>query len=67
MRRHTHITLHNEGRKLAERYGYRIYDSMIIAAALIADCDTLWSEDLQHGQLINDTLTIRNPFGYNPA
>jgi len=43
------------------RYGYRFYDSLIIAAALEAGCDRLYSEDLQHGQHI-DGLTILNPF-----
>ena len=36
--------------------------SMVAAAALEAGCSTLWSEDLQHGQKLDRTLTIRNPF-----
>jgi predicted nucleic acid-binding protein len=47
---------------VAERYGYRIYDSCILAAALLAGCTTVFSEDMQDGQVIEDTLTIRNPF-----
>lgn len=47
---------------VAERFRYTIYDSLIIAAALIAGCDTLYSEDMQHGQVIADRLTILNPF-----
>jgi predicted nucleic acid-binding protein len=47
---------------LAERYGFSIYDSMIAAAALLADCDTLWSEDMQDGMLIDARLRIANPF-----
>jgi predicted nucleic acid-binding protein len=43
------------------RYGYSFYDSLIIAAALEAGCDRLFSEDLQHGQRI-EGLTIVNPF-----
>ena len=43
------------------RYGYRYYDCEIIAAALSLGCDTLYSEDMQHGQII-DGLTIINPF-----
>ncbi len=46
---------------LSARYGYRIYDSMILAAALEAGCTTVYSEDLQHGQVI-EGLRIENPF-----
>ena len=48
--------------RLGERLGYSHYDSQIIAAALEAGCSVLYSEDMQHGQLIDDTLTILNPF-----
>lgn len=47
---------------VAERYGFSHYDSLIIAAALEAGCTTLYSEDLQHGQLIDQRLTVKNPF-----
>jgi predicted nucleic acid-binding protein len=47
---------------LAGRYRYAFYDCVIIAAALLADCDVLYSEDLQHGQVIEGVLTIINPF-----
>jgi predicted nucleic acid-binding protein len=43
------------------RYGYSFYDALIIAAALGAGCQRLYSEDLQHGQRI-EGLTIQNPF-----
>ena len=46
---------------IAERYGYSIFDSLIIAAALDAGARTLYSEDMRDGQAI-DGLTIRNPF-----
>ncbi|MBB6250115.1 hypothetical protein [Nitrospirillum iridis] len=39
-----------------------LYDAMIVSAALQAGCDTLWSEDMQHGLLIVDRLRIVNPF-----
>ena len=35
---------------------------MIAAAALRADCETLWSEDLQHGMLLDGRLKVVNPF-----
>jgi predicted nucleic acid-binding protein len=47
---------------ITERYGFSIYDSLIIAAALSANCTTLFSQDMQHQQAIDDTLTIINPF-----
>jgi predicted nucleic acid-binding protein len=47
---------------VAERYGLSIYDALIVAAALLAGCDTLYSEDMQHGQVIERQLTIHNPF-----
>ena len=43
------VATHDAGLEIAERYGLAIYDSMIVAAALEADCDTLWSEDMHHG------------------
>ncbi|MCI5048600.1 MAG: PIN domain-containing protein [Aquisalinus sp.] len=46
---------------LAERFRYTFYDSQIIAAALAAEADWLYSEDMQHQQKI-EALTIRNPF-----
>lgn len=49
------------GSGLAQRYKYRIHDGMIIAAAVLANCSVLLSEDMQHGQRIR-SLTIRNPF-----
>ncbi len=48
---------------VAKKSGYSIYDALIVSAALEAGCETLYSEDLQDGQIINRQLTIRNPFG----
>jgi predicted nucleic acid-binding protein len=53
---------HDRGVDIAERYGFSLYDSMIVAAAQCAGCTTLFSEDLQHRQVIDGALTIRNPF-----
>lgn len=47
---------------LAEKYRYSFYDSLIIAVALAENCTILYTEDLQHGQVIESTLTIQNPF-----
>ena len=38
------------------------WGALIIAAALLADCDVLYSEDMQHGQIFNNQLTVVNPF-----
>lgn len=51
-----------DGLGIAKRYGFSHYDSLIVAAALQADCTVLYSEDMQHGQIIDDRLTITNPF-----
>ena len=56
------IETHETGLELAERYGLSLYDSMILASALQADCDTLWSEDMQDGMLVGSHLRILNPF-----
>ena len=56
------IATHESGLEIAEQYGLSLYDLMIVAAALQADCDTLWSEDMQDGMLIADRLRVINPF-----
>jgi predicted nucleic acid-binding protein len=54
--------VHDRGLTICERYKFSIYDSMIIAAALLAECAVLFSEDLHDGQIIDSQLTIRDPF-----
>lgn len=56
------VETHDRGRAVAERYGLSVYDAMIAAAALLAGCDVLYSEDMQDGLWIDDRLRIRNPF-----
>jgi predicted nucleic acid-binding protein len=56
------VETHEAGLRIAERYGLSIYDSMIAASALDAGCDTLWSEDMQHGMKLDEGLRIANPF-----
>jgi predicted nucleic acid-binding protein len=55
------IETHGRAVRIARQYGYHIYGSLAIAAALESSCSTLYSEDLHDGQVI-DGLTIRNPF-----
>jgi predicted nucleic acid-binding protein len=54
--------MHDSARKIAATYEYSLYDALIAAAALEAECDTLYSEDLQDGQVLEGRVTIRNPF-----
>lgn len=56
------VETHEEGLRIAERYGLSIYDFIIAASALDAGCDTLWSEDMQHGMKLDGRLRIANPF-----
>lgn len=56
------LDIHSEALRVAERYGYRIFDALIIAAALRAGCALLWSEDMQDGLIIDGRLRIANPF-----
>ncbi len=48
--------------KISARYNFSHYDSLIIASALNAGCEKLFSEDMQNGQIIENSLKIANPF-----
>lgn len=54
--------VHLRGLALAQRYGMSVYDAMIAAAALESGCRVLLTEDLQHGQVLDGALELRNPF-----
>ncbi|MFZ0241635.1 MAG: PIN domain-containing protein [Desulfobacterales bacterium] len=56
------IETHDRGRLVAERYGLSVYDAMIVAAALLGECEILYSEDMQDGLVIDRQLNICNPF-----
>jgi len=56
------IDTHDAGLRIADTYGFPFYDALIAAAALEAECSTLYSEDFQDGQVIEGRLTVRNPF-----
>jgi predicted nucleic acid-binding protein len=47
---------------LKDKYGYLFWDSLILASALECGCTLLISEDMQHNQIIEGSLRIRNPF-----
>jgi predicted nucleic acid-binding protein len=55
------LDTHRAALRICERYRYSIYDGLIIAAAKEAGCTKLYSEDLQHGQII-EGVRIENPF-----
>ena len=48
--------------ELKDRYGFSYWDSLILSAALVGDCSVVYSEDMQHGQVINGKVKIVNPF-----
>jgi predicted nucleic acid-binding protein len=56
------LATHEQTLFVAERYKLDVYDSAVVTSALIAGCDTLWSEDMHHGLVVEGTLTIRNPY-----
>ena len=63
------ITLetHDLGLQIAERYGFSIYDALIVAAALRAGCRTRYSEDRHDGQTLDGRRVVRNPFAARPS
>jgi predicted nucleic acid-binding protein len=56
------VEIHADALRISERYGYAFFDALVVAAALRAECDTLWSEDMQHGMIVDGRLRIANPF-----
>jgi predicted nucleic acid-binding protein len=56
------VETHERGVDLAERYGLSLYDALIVAAASLAGCRVLYSEDLQAGQRFDGGVVVRNPF-----
>ena len=55
------VQTHDQALRIARRYGYHIYDSLVIAAAQEARCTILFSEDMKDGQAV-EGITIRDPF-----
>lgn len=56
------VDIHDQGLDIAERFGFSLYDSMIVSSALQSGCTVLYSEDMQHGQEIDGQLVVVNPF-----
>jgi predicted nucleic acid-binding protein len=57
------IETHADALRIAERYGCAIFDAVMVASAVRANCSILWSEDMQDGLVIDKRLRIANPFG----
>ena len=58
----TNLSTFESALTLCKRYKYSFYDSLIIASALENNCSILYSEDMQHKQVIEKKLRIVNPF-----
>jgi predicted nucleic acid-binding protein len=56
------VETHDRGLAVFERYRFSLYDSMLVATALISGAKILYSEDLQRGQIIDNQLRVTNPF-----
>jgi predicted nucleic acid-binding protein len=48
--------------EISKTYNFQLFDSIIVASALNSGCDILYSEDMQHQMVVNQVLTIINPF-----
>lgn len=56
------LDTHTDALWIADRYGYNVWDALIVASAVEAGCAILYTEDLQHGQVVEERLQIINPF-----
>lgn len=56
------LAVHEAAVDLARDHDFSFYDALIVASARIAECDSLFTEDVQHGHVIDKVLTILNPF-----
>ncbi|MCL2041586.1 MAG: PIN domain-containing protein [Bacteroidales bacterium] len=56
------LTTLKHARNLLDRYDFQLFDSIIVASALEADCHILYSEDLHHGLVVENRMKIINPF-----
>jgi predicted nucleic acid-binding protein len=58
---HSSQALYSEALRLHDKHRLSWYDSLIVAAAMEAECGVLYSEDLQHGKKFGE-LQVRNPY-----
>jgi predicted nucleic acid-binding protein len=55
------LATHDRGLAIKERYGFSLYDSILVSSALIVGSKVLYSEDLQDGQIIDGQLRGGEP------
>jgi predicted nucleic acid-binding protein len=55
------VAAHQQGIRLAERFGLSIFDAMVVASAQLAECPVLYSEDFRNRQKLG-SVVVRNPF-----
>ena len=58
----TNASTFHKAIQLVNRYKFQLFDAIIVASALEANCTTLYSEDMQHQMVVENQLTIINPF-----
>jgi predicted nucleic acid-binding protein len=58
----TSITTIQSAFSLVKKYDFQLFDAIIVASSLEAGCTTLYTEDMQHDLVIEQQLTIKNPF-----
>jgi predicted nucleic acid-binding protein len=56
------LATHQDALAIAEKYRFGIFDALLVASALAANCPILYSEDMHDGQVIDGRMRIRNPF-----
>ncbi|HZZ15630.1 MAG TPA: PIN domain-containing protein [Candidatus Sulfotelmatobacter sp.] len=56
------LTTHQDALAIAEKYRFGIFDALLVASALAANCTILYTEDMHDGQVIDGRMRIRNPF-----
>jgi len=56
------VETHEAALRIASEHGLHFYDALIVAAALESECQLVYSEDLQDGQVIDKRLRVENPF-----
>lgn len=51
-----------EASSIRQRYNISFWDSMLVSTAIQSQCSIFYTEDMRHGLIVNDVLTIVNPF-----
>jgi predicted nucleic acid-binding protein len=58
----TTFTVLQKSETLISKYDVQLFDAIIIATALEGGCNVLYTEDMHHGMIIEESLTLINPF-----